>query len=276
MIKGWEYSAVSISSTVLVVGLSKPLKTEAIGLLRLYRQNSASYDGHRYECIGKDIHLPIHPRQPQDSPHILTLSKDGQHVACATPRFGYYFAWNIARPNEPRHLITSQTSGETLTSVSLLPDAQHLLVSTLPANTKRKPDDGLAAAGVFTEAIYASARSGTASQRPLALLPPRILHAAVSPSGDAAAVLGKHGNVWVAPLLWLDGDNNLTGLPPGKSDERLLEPQSGRVAFTGDGRRCVAVDKRGRCFVMTFVRRAVTGAAGRTVNADGMSGSSMW
>ncbi|KAI5854379.1 hypothetical protein BZA05DRAFT_335629 [Tricharina praecox] len=281
-IKGWEYSAVSISSTVLIVGLSKPLKSEAIGMLRLYRQNAHSYDGHRYECVGKDIHLPIHPRQPQDSPHILTLSKDGRHVACATPRFGYYFVWNISRPHEPQHLATSKTSGEHLTSVTLLPDARHLLVSTLPANftpnsnsTKHRSaaaaEDALAAAGAFTEAMYASPLSGTASQRPLSLLPPRIFHAAVSPSGDAAAVLGRNGTVWVTPLVWLDGDDNLTELPPARSDARLLDPQAGKVAFTPDGRRIVAVDRRGRCLVLTFVERA-----GRAGGAEGMAGSSMW
>lgn len=281
-IKGWEYSAVSISTTMLIVGLSKPLKSEAVGMIRLYRQNGHSYDGHRYECVGKDIHLPIHPRQPQDSPHIITLSRDGRYVACATPRFGYYFVWNIACPSEPVHLATSRTSGEILTSVTLLPDARHLLVSTLPANysnsaKKKQVGDDLAAAGAFTEAMYASPISGMASQRQMLLLPSRIFHATVSPSGDAAAVLGRNGNIWVTPLVMLDGDDNMTGLPPNMNDARLLDPHSGKVAFTGDGKRIAAVDRKGRCLVMSFVERFGLGPSEeRSASAEGMLGSSLW
>lgn len=266
---------------MLVVGLSKPLKSEAIGMIRLYRQNRHSYDGHRYECVGKDIHLPIHPRQPQDSPHIITLSRDGRHVACATPRFGYYFAWNIAYPSDPVHLATSRTSGEILTSVTLLPDARHLLVSTLPANyepaKRKKVEDESAAAGAFTEAMYASPISGMASQRQLSLLPSRVFHATVSPSGDAAAVLGRNGNLWVTPLVMLDGDDNVTGLPPNTGDARLLDPNSGKVAFTGDGKRIVAVDRKGRCLVVSFAEMPRLGASEeRSASAEGMLGSSLW
>jgi hypothetical protein len=108
LIKGWEYNTVDITTNKLVVGLTKALKGEDIGMLRIYRMNSHTYDGHRYERCGKDIHLPIHPQQPQDAPSILTLSKDGNYVTCGTPRFGYYFTWDISRPGEPRLLSSSQ------------------------------------------------------------------------------------------------------------------------------------------------------------------------
>lgn len=108
MIKGWEYCSVDIAADKLVVGLSTALKGENISTFRIYRMNAHTYDGHRFDrCGHNDIHLPLHHWEPRDTPSILTLSKDGNFLTCATPQFGYYFVWDISR-SEPKLLARHQ------------------------------------------------------------------------------------------------------------------------------------------------------------------------
>ncbi|KAF8537063.1 hypothetical protein BDD12DRAFT_888648 [Trichophaea hybrida] len=227
LIKGWEYSTVDIAANKLVVGLSKALKGEDIGMVRIYRMNSHTYDGHRYERCGKDIHLPIHPKQPQDAPKILTLSKDGNYVTCATPRFGYYFIWDISRPDEPKLLSSSQLkrfsgpSGEALTGVTLFPDSKHLLISTFPLHNTKSP-----LGGSYTESI-------------------------------------KNGNIWITPVTYLDDDDNLTTFAFVKSVERLAvqnfpDAAGGKIAFSCQGERLVCVDRKGKLLVLVFPFRSVS------------------
>jgi len=107
-VKGWEYSAVTVAADKLVVGLSKGLLGEDIGTVRIYSLNDESFPGHRYQTCRKDIHLPISPKYPQDAPSIMSLTRDGRYVTCGTPKFGYYFVWDISYPSEPRLAFSNQ------------------------------------------------------------------------------------------------------------------------------------------------------------------------
>jgi hypothetical protein len=107
-VKGWEYNAVTVAADKLVVGLSKRLLGEDIGTIRIYSLNDNSFPEHRFQTCRKDIHLPIHPKYPQDAPSIMSLTRDGRYVTCGTPKFGYYFVWDISYPSEPRLAFTNQ------------------------------------------------------------------------------------------------------------------------------------------------------------------------
>lgn len=103
---GWDNACVAIAADKLVVGLSKALRGENVGMVRIFKMNAPTYPGLRCEKL-RDIHLPINPRFPQDAPHILSISKDGNYLTCGTPKHGYYYSWDIskARVTEP-NLIT--------------------------------------------------------------------------------------------------------------------------------------------------------------------------
>jgi hypothetical protein len=265
-IKGWEYSCVSIAANKLVVGLTKALRGEDIGMLRIYRMNAPTFDGHRYERCGKDIHLPIHPQHAQDAPHLVTLTKDGNFVTCGTPRFGYYFAWDISRIGEPKHLATSQLKryegpdAERLTGVTLFPDARHLLCSTFPPGGARHNE---LVGGSFTEAMYPG-HAGDPDQRPLRQVSLRISQSCVAPAGDACAFLSKNGTVWITPVALLEGDDNLTSFAPTRSKERLLAPSAdvvagmGMASFSPKGARLVAADRKGKLLVLSFPEKSLT------------------
>lgn len=262
-IRGWEYTCVSIAANKLAVGLSRSVRGgETIGLLRLYRLNATTFDGHRYERFGKDLHLPIHPQHPQDAPHLINLSKDGTHLTCATPRCGYYFAWDISHVAAPRHLSTSQLrkisgrDAERLTSITLFPDKRHMLCTTTAAAAGKQNE--ILAAGCFTEAMYPGI-SGTPSQRQLRQITSfRITASAISPNGEACAFLSKNGTVWITPLVLLDGDDNLTSFATGMAKERLLAGLEDRpiaLAFSPRGERLVGVDRKGKLLVVGFPLR---------------------
>jgi hypothetical protein len=243
-----------------VVGLSKALRGEDIGMIRIYRMNAHTYDGHRYERCGKDIHLPIHPQHPQDAPHIVTLTKDGNFVTCGTPRFGYYFAWDISRVGEPKHLATGQLrrfegpDAERLTGVTLFPDARHLLCSTFPLGSKQNEPLG----GSFLEAMYPG-HAGNPGHHPLRQVSLRISHSCVAPAGDACAFLSKNGTVWITPVTLVEGDDNLTAFAPTRSKERLLVAleEGGSMSFSPSGERLVISDRKGKLLVMSFPCKAV-------------------
>ena len=251
VIKGWEYSTVDIAADKLVVGLIKALKGEDIGMIRIYRMNSPSYEGHRYERCGRDTHLPIHPQEPQDAPSILKLSKDGNSVSCGTPRFGYYFAWDISRRGEPCLLTSCQLKNfqgpdaESLTGVTLFPDVRHLLISTFPMHNPKSTTP----ATHFTQALYPPY-----AQRPIRQVSARTVYSCVSPHGSAAAFLSKSGNVWITPMTRLESDDNLTSLACVKSNDRLhpLDSGGGTLAFSATGDRLVCADRRGKLLVLVF------------------------
>lgn len=103
----WEFSCIAIEADKLVAGLTKPLMGESVGMVRIFRMNAPTYSGLRCEKL-RDVHLPINPRSPRDAPHLLSISKDGNILTCATPKHGYYYSWNIAKARlEEPTLITS-------------------------------------------------------------------------------------------------------------------------------------------------------------------------
>ncbi|KAI5780820.1 hypothetical protein EDC01DRAFT_256485 [Geopyxis carbonaria] len=255
-IKGWEHSCVAISNDKLVVGLSKALRGENIGMLRLYRMNAPTYEGHRYERVGKDIHLPIPPQDPQDAPHILWLNGDGSFLTCGTPSLGYYFAWDIARLGEPKLMMKGQLrcfqgpGAEMLTGVELFPDAHHLLCSTYPIGSKGGSGEKETRTGSYTETLDGLSR------RAICGVSPRVNHSAIHPYGDACAFLTKNGTIWCSTMEYIDGDDNLTSYDPYRSKKKLrsqdaIDP-SGKVAFSPHGERIVGVDKKGNTLILNF------------------------
>jgi len=76
--------------------MSKRLRDDTQGLLRIYKLNAPTYHGRAAKRI-RDVPLPISPRAVQDAPHLVSLTQDGNHLACGTPKCGYFFAWDISR-----------------------------------------------------------------------------------------------------------------------------------------------------------------------------------
>lgn len=275
-IKGWEFSCVTIGADKIALGLRMNLKSESAGTVRIYRMNAPTYDGPPFERWGKDIHLPINPRHPQDAPHLLTLSADGHYLTSGTPKFGYYFAWNIARIGEPRLLANGRLrryegpGAETLTGATLFPDAQHVFCSTFPTSLQQ-PEWG----GSFTEPVsnhihlhhphrhhnhpHSNNQQGAArSHRTIRQVSLRVNASAVAPHGNGAAFLSKNGTIWITPMAFLDGDDNLTSFAPTKSTDRL-QPQgapelmgAGAVRFSPAGERLVAIDRKGKMLLLNF------------------------
>ncbi|RPB03604.1 hypothetical protein L873DRAFT_1669581 [Choiromyces venosus 120613-1] len=255
---GWENTCVSIAGDKIVVGMSKKIREETQGLIRIYKMNAPTYQGLRCERI-RDLHLPLNVRAIPDAPHIISLTQDGNHLACATPKCGYFFAWDISRVRvmDP-HLIASGalkvTEGpgaEALSNTILFPDKRHIFCSTFPASTVEAEWGGS-----FTEPTNIS--SATPSHRPIRQVGLRVTHSTIAPLGNAAAFLTKSGLIWITPVAYLEGDNNLTTFAALHSKERMQSQQipasAGKIAFTPEGDRLVAIDRKGKILTLSFRR----------------------
>ncbi|KAG0635106.1 hypothetical protein HOY80DRAFT_475702 [Tuber brumale] len=255
---GWENTCVAIGGDKIVVGMSKKIRGETQGLIRIYKMNAPTYQGLRCERI-KDLHLPLNVRAISDAPHIITVSQDGNHLTCATPECGYFFSWDISRVRvKDPHLIASGalkvTEGpgaEILSNATLFPSKRHIFCSTFPASTVEAEWGGS-----FTEPTSIS--SSTPSHSPIRQVGLRVAHSAIAPLGNAAAFLTKSGLIWITPVAHVEGDNNLTTFAALHSKERMQgqqTPQSaGRIAFTPEGDRLVAVDRKGKMLTLSFTR----------------------
>lgn len=254
--KGWENSCVAIAVDKLAVGLSKTLHGENVGMVRIFKMNAPTYPGLRFEKL-RDMHLPINPRQPQDAPHMLSVSKDGNYLTCGTPKHGYYFAWDMsrARTTDPVRIATGRvkvTDGygsEMLSTVTLFPDTKHILCSTFPTSSTEAEWNGS-----FTEPIGSDFDKPL--PRPIRQVGLRVTDTAIAPLGNAAAFLTKSGTIWVTQVSHLEGDDNLTTFAPTHTKERLQNQQlphtAGRMMFTPEGDCLVAADRKGKIMVLTF------------------------
>lgn len=255
-INAWEFSCVAIEADKLVAGLSKSLMGESVGMVRIFRVNAPTYSGLRCEKL-RDVHLPINPRSPRDAPHVLSISKDGGTLTCATPKHGYYYSWNIAKArieeptliNSGRLKVTEGYGSEMISSAALFPDSKHILVSTFPTS----PNEG-EWNGSFTEPVGTA--FGKPQSRPIRQVSLRVTSTAIAPLGNAAAFLTKGGTIWTAPVSYVEGDENLTTFAPSITKEKLQNQQmpesAGRMMFTPEGDRLVAVDRKGKILSLTF------------------------
>ncbi|PWW72792.1 hypothetical protein C7212DRAFT_223317 [Tuber magnatum] len=256
---GWENACVAIGGDKIVVGMSKRIRDETQGLIRIYKMNAPTYQGLRCERI-RDLHLPLDIRATPDAPHIVSLTQDGNHLTCATSKCGYFFSWDISRVRvRDPHLIangalkvTEGPGAETLSNAMLFPDKRHIFCSTFPASTVEAEWGGS-----FTEPTSIS--STTTSHRPIRQVGLRVTHSVVAPLGNAAAFLTKSGLIWITPVTHVEGDNNLTTFAPLHSKERMQGQQTpegaGRIAFTPEGDRLVAVDRKGKMLTLSFGRK---------------------
>ncbi|CUS10604.1 unnamed protein product [Tuber aestivum] len=259
---GWENACVAIGGDKIVVGMSKKIRDETQGLIRIYKMNAPTYQGLRCERI-RDLHLPLDIRATPDAPHIISLTQDGNHLTCATSKCGYFFSWDISRVRaKDPHLIASGalnvTEGpgaETLSNAILFPDKRHIFCSTFPASTVEAEW-----CGSFTEPTSIS--STTPSHRPIRQVGLRVTHSTVAPLGNAAAFLTKSGLIWIIPVTHVEGDNNLTTFSTLHSKERMQGQQTpesaGRIAFTPEGDRLVAVDRKGKMLTLSFGRKCAS------------------
>jgi hypothetical protein len=253
--KGWEFCSVAIAADRLAVGLEKSVKgDERIGKLCIYRMTAPTFNGPRAERCGKDIHMPINPHLPQDSPHLLSLTTDGNFVSCGTPKFGHYFAWDISRSGEARQITKGQLRGqgtEILTGATLFPDGRQIFCSTFPTcSSQLEPN------GSFTESVPYT----PGSRRPIRQVSLKITHSAVSPYGRGCAFLSKNGRIWITPMVYVEGDRNITSFAPVYSRERVQTQSSpecsGKIAFSPGGDRIIAVDKKGKILIMSFLENS--------------------
>jgi hypothetical protein len=100
--EGWEHTCVSIAADKLVIGMQTGLSAagESLGMVRVYKMTSTDFSTPIW-VKWKDIRLPIGPDKPQDSPHNITVTRDGQYLTCCTPVYGYFFAWDMSGEREP-------------------------------------------------------------------------------------------------------------------------------------------------------------------------------
>ncbi|TGZ77158.1 hypothetical protein EX30DRAFT_374885 [Ascodesmis nigricans] len=269
LIKGWNFSAVAINGSLLVVGLSKFVdKTEQTGKIQIFRMNPPNLSGSstvpRYELIGKDLDLPFKSGTPHDAPHVISLTRCGRYLSCGTPKHGYYFTWDLWQP-EPRILANRQLrffegpNAEVITNISLFPDAKHLFVSTFPAVStiaaKEKSN------GSYIESLIYGIHGP--NQRSTGQVSPRINASAMSPSGDALAFLSYNGTIWTTPVTRYEHDDNLTCFKSNKSSHKLGTQNDspditpfGKVNFSNDGTRVIAADKKGKILMLIFPLKA--------------------
>lgn len=142
-----------------------------------------------------------------------------------------------------------------LTSTTLFPDAKHIFCSTFPTSANEAEWNGS-----FTEPV--GIYIGKPLPRPIRQVSLRVTHTALAPLGNAAAFLTKGGTIWVVPVSHLEGDDGLTTFAATHTKERLQGQQppetAGRILFTPEGDRLVAVDRKGKILSLTFRKTALS------------------
>lgn len=247
---GYELRSVAISADKLALGLGSVTGTD-LGMIRIFKKNGPSHPGPRWE-EWKDIHLPVPPCDPQNPPHLLSLSWDGKFLTACTPNTGYFFAWDLFTSSEPS-LISSgrvgqETQGtESLTGAFLFPDNKHILCSTCSTS-------GIEGRGCFTEPTKSTAYPP--SHHPIRHVGLRIHHSAVSPNGNATAYLSKTGQIYIVPVVHIEGDDNVTSLPSVSPKERLqpsiTAETAGRILFSPEGDKLIGIDRKGKVLILHF------------------------
>lgn len=252
----WYLTCVNIAADKLVVGMSSPLavESERLGQVRVYKMVSADYSAPTWTFL-RDIRLPIKPKKPQDAPHNVSLTHDGRYVTCCTPTHGYFYSWELQDSNPEvlisngRLSVTQGSQAERLTSAMLFPDARHILCSTVSAGSPE-----MTWGGCFIEPTrYPDPNTPHHSIRQVGL---RVLNTAISKDGSAMAFLTRTGTVYVVPVVQVEKDVNLTSLgmvhPQEKLKRSISPEESGKVMFTTEGDRLIAVDRSGKVIVLTF------------------------
>ncbi|RPA86284.1 hypothetical protein BJ508DRAFT_302185 [Ascobolus immersus RN42] len=254
---GWDHTCVSIAADKLVIGMATSLSAagESLGMVRVYKMTSTDI-GTPMWTKWKDIRLPIGPDKPQDSPHNITVTRDGQYLTCCTPVYGYFFAWDMSGEREPflisngRLSVTQGAGAEALTSALLFPDTKHILCCTL-STSQVDPAWG----GCFTEPTRVQGNPPHAPIRQVGL---KVHHTTISQDGGACAFLTRTGAIYIVPVVHIEGDDNVTTLPIVQPAEKLQSASgpehAGKLMFSPDGDRLVGIDRRGRVIVITFKR----------------------